>query len=242
MYIPRIGHEVIVDFLEGDPDRPIITGRVYHGSNQPPYSLPGEKSKSTLKSDSSPDGEGFNEIRFEDKKGKEQIFFHAERNMDIRVKNDSFETTGNDHHLVVDKDKREHVKNERHEIVDSHHYEKIGGDLHLKVVGKQAVAIDQSLSLTVGSDVAEVFKANHAEQVAGDYFLKAANIVIEATSNVTIKVGGSFIAIEAGGIKIGTGGQVVVEAGADASVMGTAGLNLESPAITVVKGSLVKIN
>jgi type VI secretion system secreted protein VgrG len=66
MYIPRIGHEVVVDFIEGDPDRPIVTGRVYHGTNTPPYSLPGEKTKSTLKSNSTIGGGGFNEFRFED--------------------------------------------------------------------------------------------------------------------------------------------------------------------------------
>ncbi|MBI5656716.1 MAG: type VI secretion system tip protein VgrG, partial [Geobacter sp.] len=74
MFIPRIGHEVIVDFLEGDPDKPIITGRVYHGTNNPPYKLPDEKTKSTIKTNSSPGGGGFNEIRFEDKKHEEQIF------------------------------------------------------------------------------------------------------------------------------------------------------------------------
>ena len=71
MFLPRIGHEVLVDFLEGDPDRPIITGRVYHGENSPPYPLPDEKTKSTIRSESSPGGGGFNELRFEDKKGEE---------------------------------------------------------------------------------------------------------------------------------------------------------------------------
>ncbi|TGN99633.1 hypothetical protein PN36_35405, partial [Candidatus Thiomargarita nelsonii] len=94
MYIPRIGQEVIVDFIEGDPDRPIITGRVYHGTNKPPYPLPAEKTKSTIKSDSSKGGGGFNEIRFEDKKGKEQIFIHAEKDHDLRVKNDRREYIG----------------------------------------------------------------------------------------------------------------------------------------------------
>ncbi|HEV2762661.1 MAG TPA: type VI secretion system tip protein VgrG, partial [Pyrinomonadaceae bacterium] len=88
MFIPRIGQEVIVDFIEGDPDRPIITGRVYNGGSMPPYALPGEKTKSTIKSYSSKGGGGFNEIRFEDLKGKEQIFVHAEKDEDKRVKND----------------------------------------------------------------------------------------------------------------------------------------------------------
>ncbi|MBE0616898.1 MAG: type VI secretion system tip protein VgrG [Proteobacteria bacterium] len=240
--VPRLGTEVIVEFLEGDPDRPLITGQVYNEACLPPYDPSGRATVTALKTNSSKGGGGFNELRFEDKKGEEQVFLHGEKNLDIRIKNDRFETVGHDRSLVVENDKREHVKNERHEEVGSHHYESIGGDLHLKVAGKEAVAIDKSLSVTVGEDVAEVFKGSHGHQVGGDYYVKAANIIIEAASNVTIKVGGSFIAIEAGGIKISSGGQVVAEAGATAKVKGAAGLNLESPAITVVKGSVVKIN
>ena len=84
-HIPRIGQEVIVDFLEGDPDQPICVGSVYNADQMPPYKLPDEKTKSYLRTNTSPGGVGFNEIRFEDKKGKEQIFIHAEKNMDVRV-------------------------------------------------------------------------------------------------------------------------------------------------------------
>ena len=88
VHIPRIGHEVIVEFLEGDPDRPIITGRVYNDANMPPYTLPDSQTQSGIKSRSSPKGgvDNFNELRFEDKKGKEQVFIQAERNMDTTVK------------------------------------------------------------------------------------------------------------------------------------------------------------
>jgi len=211
VYIPRIGQEVLVDFLEGDPDRPIIVGRVYNGSNMPPYKLPDEKTKSTVKSDSSKGSEGFNEIRFEDAKGKEQIFIHGEKDIDIRIKNDRREWIGRNRHLIVKQDKFEHVENKRHETVDSDHLEKIKGDRNLTVEGKEAVEIGGSHSLTIKGDVIEVFKANHSEKTSNDYYLKADNIVIEADTNVTIKVGGSHIAIEAGGIKIGTDGQLKIE-------------------------------
>src|SRR5260370_37067941 len=79
MVIPRVGVEVIVDFLEGDPDRPIVTGCVYNGTNKPPYPLPAEKTKSTIKSNSSKGGQGSNEIRFEDKKGDGEIYVHAQK-------------------------------------------------------------------------------------------------------------------------------------------------------------------
>ena len=84
--IPRIGTEVIVHFLEGDPDQPIVAGCLYNPEAMPPYELPDNKTRSAIKTNSSPGGDGFNEIRFEDEKGKEQIFIHAERNQDIRVK------------------------------------------------------------------------------------------------------------------------------------------------------------
>lgn len=85
VYIPRIGQEVIVDFLDGDPDRPIVIGAVYHGNNKVPYPLPDEKSKSAIKSETTTGGNGFNEIRFEDKKGEEELFLHAQKDMNVLV-------------------------------------------------------------------------------------------------------------------------------------------------------------
>src|SRR5690606_4492895 len=84
MVIPRVGMEVVVTFVDGDPDRPLITGCVYNGTNAPPYDLPGELSKSTFKTHSTPGGQGFSEVRFEDAEGKEQVFVRAQRRMDLR--------------------------------------------------------------------------------------------------------------------------------------------------------------
>lgn len=96
MHIPRIGQEVIVEFLEADPDRPIITGRVYNGEQVPPYSLPANKTQSGVKSRSTTEGStnNFNEFRFEDKKGSEEIFLHGEKDWTIKVKNNEGETVG----------------------------------------------------------------------------------------------------------------------------------------------------
>ncbi|MCI0329974.1 MAG: type VI secretion system tip protein VgrG [candidate division Zixibacteria bacterium] len=249
IYIPRIGQEVLVDFLEGDPDRPIIVGRVYNGANLPPYKLPDEKTKSTLKSSSSKGGDGFNEIRFEDNKGKEQIFIHAEKDIDIRIKTDRREWVGRNRHLIVKQDKFEHVENKRHETVDSDHLEKIKGDRNLAVAGKEAIEVGGSHSFTVKGDVIEVFKANHSEKTSNDYYLKADNIVIEADTNVTIKVGGSHIAIEAGGIKIGTSGQLKIESTGPLKVESKATADLEATKTSVngkamvqIQGGIVKIN
>jgi len=107
MFLPRIGQEVIVDFLEGDPDQPIITGRVYNAGSMPAYTLPDEKTKSYIKSNSSKGGGGFNELRFEDKAGSEQIFIHAEKDKDIRVKKVLKEWIGEDRHLIIKHDQLE---------------------------------------------------------------------------------------------------------------------------------------
>ena len=243
MTIPRMGQEVIVDFIEGDPDRPIVTGRVYNGKNVPPYDLPKSKTISTLKSRSSKDatGENFNEIRFEDMKGEEQLFMQAEKNFDLRVKNDRFETIGQNRHMVVDKDKFEHIKNDRHEKVDNHHVEKIGGDMNVTVEGKEAKEVKKSLSLTVHGDVAEVFKKNHSVEVTDDYFIKGTNLVIEGSTNITLKVGKSYIAIEAGGIEIGTTGNVKTDAKQNVDIKGGIGVKIEGGVSVDVKGVKTKI-
>jgi len=241
IYTPRIGQEVIVEFLEGDPDRPIITGRVYNGQVMPPYDPEKKPTTSTLKSNSSKGGGGFNEIRFEDEKGEEQIFIHAEKNLDIRVKNDRFETVINNRHLHVEKDKFEYVENKRNEKVDADHKEEIGKDRHLNVKGQEAKEVGKSLSLTVKGDVAEVFKKNHSEQTTKNYYLKAQNIVIEGMQNITLSVGGSHIAIEPAGIEIKTSGQIKVE-GTTTDVKGSAKTSVSAGAMTEVKGAIVKIN
>lgn len=202
IFTPRIGQEVIVDFLEGDPDQPLITGRVYNADLMPPYTLPDEKTKSTIKSDSSLGGGGFNEIRFEDKKGQEQIFMHAEKNQDIRVKNDCFEWIGQNRNLIVKKDQIEHVENNRHEVVDNDHLEEIGKDRHLKVAGKEAKEVGGSHSFTVNGNVIEVFKGNHSEQVTQKYYVKGMSVVVEGMTDLTFKVGGNFISLSPAGVFI----------------------------------------
>jgi len=187
MYIPRIGQEVIVDFLEGDPDCPIITGRVYHGTNTPPYNLPAEKTKSTVKSYSSPGGGGFNEIRLEDKKGSEQLFMHAEKQMDVRVKKDSLEWIGNERHLIVIKDQ----------------LEKVDGDKHLTVTGDQNEKIDGTVSLKIGEDLQQKIGAKHAIDAGQEIHLKAGmKIIIEAGTQISLKAGRNFIDIGPSGVSI----------------------------------------
>ena len=233
MFLPRIGQEVIVDFLEGNPDEPIITGRVYNAEQMPPYSLPGEKTKSTVKSASSPGSAGFNEIRLEDKKGEEQIFIHAERNMDTRVKHDDYKNVLNEQHLVVEQAQYIHVKDKQHETVDSDMRVKIGADHHLDITGKQAIKVGGSQSLHVTGAVAEQFDQSHSEQVSMAYYLKAMNVVVEADMGVTLKCGGNYITVDPVGVTIH--GTLVVVDGTMTLINSGPG----SPALSGSAGSLV---
>lgn len=197
VFIPRIGMEVIVHFLEGDPDRPIITGCVYNPETMPPYTLPDEKTKSTIKSDSSKGGAGFNELRIEDKKGSEQIFIHAEKNQDIRVKNDCMELIKHDRHLIVENDQFEQVKK----------------DKHLKVTGDHNEKVDGTISIEAGMDVHEKAGMNVAVEAGMGVHIKAGmTAVIEAGTSLTLKVGGNFININPGGVFV-SGTMIMLNSG-----------------------------
>jgi len=201
MFIPRIGHEVIVDFLEGDPDRPIITGRVYHGKNNPPYSLPDEKTKSTIKTMSSPDSGGVNEIRFEDKAGEEQLFLHAEKVMDVRAKEKSREYVGENRHLII-------IENQ---------LEKVDGDKHLTVGGDHSEKVSGTISIQSESgDILEKSGMNHAIDAGQGVHIKGGmKVIIEAGLQISLKASGAFIDIGPSGVSI-SGPMVMINSGGSA--------------------------
>ena len=240
MYIPRIGQEVIVEFLEGDPDQPIITGRVYNAQAMPPYDPKAKKTVSTIKSNSSKGGGGFNEIRFEDKKGEEQIFIHAEKNVDIRVKNDRFETIEHDCHLIVANEKFEQVKSHRNEFVEKNHLEEIGQDRNLTVKGKEDKEVQKDLILTVKGNVKETFKKDHTEDTTKNYTLKAMEVTIEAIKKIELKVGGSTISMGPAQIEL-KAPKVSVNGSAMTEVKGTM-VKVNGSGMTDIKGAIVKIN
>lgn len=213
MFIPRIGMEVVVDFLEGDPDQPIIVGCVYNADMMPPYDLPAEKTKSTTKTMSSKGGGGFNEIRFEDKKGEEQVFIHGEKDQDIRIKNDRREWIGHDRHLVVKRDKREHIERDEENVIKQDQIEEIGRDHHLLIKGKEAIEVQETHSLKVKKDVNEKFDSNHNEETAMCIHTKAGmSLILEAGTQISLKVGSSFIDINPGGVFI-QGTMVMINSG-----------------------------
>lgn len=226
MQLPRVGHEVIVEFLEGNPDRPVITGRLYNGESITPYKLPDERSKTTLKTLSYPGGGGFNEFRLDDKKGSEQVFLHGEKDLDVRIKNDRREWIGRDRHLIVKRDKLEQVTRDRHESIQRDHIAQLGRDHHLAISGKQAISISGSHSLAVQGDVIEQFSGNQSTAVTGSCYIKGMNVVIEATTGLTINVGSTFLTMNPMGIQMQ--GTMVQINSAGTALPGTPG-NLVSP-------------
>ncbi|MBK9262777.1 MAG: type VI secretion system tip protein VgrG [Polyangiaceae bacterium] len=144
--LPRVGHEVLVTFIEGDPDRPILAGRLYNAEHPVPYKLPEHKTVSTWKSDSSPTSNGFNEIKFEDMKGEELFYMQAEKNLRKLVKNDEFHTTGNDRDKTVIAIETETVGNDRLQWVQLERNEMVGSVHHtlIKNDRRQLVRLDES--------------------------------------------------------------------------------------------------
>ena len=197
MYIPRIGQEVIVEFLEGDPDQPIITGRVYNGDAMPPYELPGNASMSTLKSNSTKGGGGFNEIRFEDKKGSEQVFVHGQKDLDVRIGNDRREWIGKDRHLIVKNDRIEKVEGGVHLTVGIDHFEETG----------VAWSVDAGKSIDAKAGTTVALEGGTAVHVKG-----GTTVVVEAGVQLTLKAGGSFVVIDPTGVTI-QGAMVMINSG-----------------------------
>ncbi len=189
--IPRIGEEVIVDFLEGDPDQPIITGRVYNGTNQTPYSLPGEKTKSTFRTPSSPGGNGFNELRFEDASGSEEVFVHAQKDMNIKVLNNRTQEIGNDSVHSVGRNETQEVQNDRGRKVGNdetitigknetisigaNQRATIGADDTLDVTGKRATTIGKSDTLDVSADSTTSVGGNQSISVTKNQSISVTN-------------------------------------------------------------------
>ncbi|MCP4117536.1 MAG: type VI secretion system tip protein VgrG [Desulfobacteraceae bacterium] len=197
MYIPRIGHEVIVEFIEGNPDRPIITGRVYHGNNTPPYPLPANKTRSTIKSNSTIGGGGSNEFRFEDKKGDEEIYLHGQKDWNIIIENNKTQSVGVDESLSVGHDRTKTVGNDQKETigvnktiqVGTNHSETVGSNMTQTVgVNKtetigaaKALTIGAAYQVTVGAAMNETVGAAKAEEIGA---AKSVNIGADSSENI----------------------------------------------------------
>ncbi|GGC65211.1 type VI secretion system Vgr family protein [Marinobacter halophilus] len=196
MALPRIGNEVIVSFLDGDPDQPIITGRTYHATNTPPYALPEHKTRTTLKTKTHK-GEGSNELRFEDEADQEQIYVHAQKDLDLLTENNRTEVIKNDSHLTVENNRFSHTKGYSHHTVDGEKREQTGKDHSFNVTG--------TLHLKAGT----AWLSNAGTEL---HIKAGRKVVIEAGAEITLKAGGSFVKIDPSGVALG-GASIKMNAG-----------------------------
>jgi type VI secretion system secreted protein VgrG len=211
----------------------------------PPYELPAEKTKSTIKSNSSKGGSGFNEMRFEDKKDSEQIFMHAEKDMDVRVLNDHREAimgnmdlrvgegkkgegdVGNrsawiemNEQLIVLKDRLEMIEGNHHETTVGDNFQKTDGAQHLTIGKDFNIDVGSKISREAGGDIHEKSGGNYAMDASSSIHIKAGmNLILEAGTKISLKVGGNFVDISPAGVAI-KGAMVLVNSGGAAGAGG----------------------
>jgi type VI secretion system secreted protein VgrG len=226
MFMPRIGQEVIVEFLEGDPDRPIVTGRVYNAEQMPPYPLPGEQTKSTIKSNSSKGGGGSNELRFEDKKGSEEIYLHGQKDWNIVIENDKSQSIGHDESLSVGNNRTKKVGVDQSEDIGSNktihvganHTETIDGNKTLSVTGNHTETIGGNETITVSTASAHTIALARALTIGAAY-----QVSVGGAMNETV---GGLKAEEIGGLKsVNVGGNSSEKVGANKSVDASSNLS-----------------
>ncbi len=224
--IPRIGHEVIVEFLEGDPDQPIITGRTYHSSNRTPYMLPMNKTKMVIRSDTHK-GDGFNELSFEDENDQELIFMHGEKDQSIIIKNnrdksigvDQSESVGQDKSISVGRDHSENIGQNQTINVGQDHMETIGRDLKHFVGQNYETEVTKDFihyvnnhrkTYTFGSHMDEI-GVDHQVTVKGNYNYEIGSSIFGKTKNHTLTAQDKFVIGGPGGTIILDGSGVTVK-------------------------------
>ncbi|SIR37341.1 type VI secretion system secreted protein VgrG [Pseudomonas flexibilis] len=200
LLIPRVGMEVLVSFLNGDPEQPLITGCLYNLEQQPPYPLPEHKTRSVFKTRSTPNGQGGNELRIDDRKDAEQIYLHAQRDWEQHVNHDQRLHIGHQRHSTVEGNSHSELKAEEHRITHGNRLVELKADDHLTVAGSQHLKLGTGQFIEAGEEI----------------HLKAGQkLVIEAGSELTVQAGGSFIKLDAGGVSV-VGAEVKLNSGGSA--------------------------
>ena len=193
MHIPRVGQEVIVSFIEGDPDRPIITGRVYNSANTAAYSLPAEKTKSTIISSSTPGGNGSNELRFEDKAGSEEIYLHGQKDWAIAIENDKSQSVGNNETMTVTANRTKSVGADQSETIGKNKTITVGGSHNETIGADMTVAVAAGRTVTIGANDNQTVAGKSSQQIGGSQSVHVSGSAAE-TVNIAkaLTIGGAY--------------------------------------------------
>ena len=244
--IPRIGQEVIVEFLEGDPDRPIITGRVYNADQMPPWSLPANMTQSGILTRSTKGGNinTANAIRFEDKKGAEQLWIHAEKDQDIEVENDESHSVGHDRSKSIGNDETVSVGNDRNESVTKNESVRIGANRTLSVGANASTSVGANRSLAVGADETHDVSGNRSRSVGKDESVEiGANLSEDVGKNVTLSIGENQSLSVGKDSKSQVGKKYYLEAGDELVLKtGDASITMKKDGTITIKGKDITVN
>ena len=224
MVIPRIGMEVVVEFLEGDPDKPLVTGNVFNGRNDAPYELPANKTKMVMRSNTH-EGSGFNELSFEDQAGREEIFMHGQKDHRVQILNDQNQNIGHNRSKTVGNDQSESVGNDKSISVGNNHNETIAADKTISVGGSHTENITGDMAVTITGNRAETVKSARTLTVTGDDSTTVeqggqSTTITTGARHVSVLAAGQYTTVnqdivtvsEAGGIAIKAATSVVIEA------------------------------
>ena len=261
IHIPRLGQEVVVGFLEGDPDFPVVIGRLYNSEQVPPYGLPGNQTQSGIKSRSYKGGgtDNFNEIRFEDKKGGEELYIHAEKDKRVMVEHDRTESVGRNENITIGNDRTEGVGKNENITIGANRTESVGKDESVSVTKNQSLEVGENRSRSVGKDESvSVSKnqtldigQNRTETVAkneevsvgenrthnvakNDALTVGKKLLIDVGDEITIKTGDASITMK-------KNGDIQIK-GKEIKVVGSGKIGIKADSEVNIKGSKVTNN
>jgi type VI secretion system secreted protein VgrG len=244
-YWPRVGDEVLIGFIEGDPDQPIVVGSVYNGVNMPKYDPAGQYTLSGILTRSSKGGSAANanELRFEDLAGSEQIFMNAEKDYDLHVEHDWHTMVGNEQHITITSNRFDQVGGDSHLLVTGKHLEQINGENDLNVQGNQIVSVGGNRDHAVSGNLKESIGGNSNIGVSS-------NLNEQVGSNYSLTVGQNF-EIQAGmNCDVTAPMQITLNCGSNSIVLSPEGIGLNGmggfisigPAGVTISGMMVMIN
>ncbi|QYD71602.1 type VI secretion system tip protein VgrG [Paraburkholderia edwinii] len=252
-FMPRIGDEVVVTFVDADPDRPLITGSVYNGANLPPYTLPDNQTQSGIKTSTSKGGAGFNELRFEDKQDSEEVFLQAQKDLNANVLNDATWTIGHDETSTI-KHARTHTVKEGDDTLVVEQGNRSAtvktGDETVDITGARTVKAGGNETRTVGGNLDQTITGNMTLTVNGNLTIKVSGTLsMQSTGNLSAKSDGSItnqaalsLTNQAGTSLTNKSDGTLSNEGQSVTNKGAAQQTVDGGGMLIVKGGIVKIN